>query len=230
MSAVLEMREVSFAAQYPYECELNGFSLALEPGDLCLIAPPSGRLVTPIADVACGIVEPARGEVLLHGAGWAARSPQDAAAERGRIGRVFERSGWLSNLDVDENITLAQRYHRRHEPQEVLRAAQALAAELELDGIPQGRPAHVDRSLLLKAQWVRALLGEPKLLLLERPTRELSPAEGAPLVKAINRLREQTGAAVIWITGRSERMEDSALRPTRKCAMEGGALRDLNQL
>ncbi|MCO5068063.1 MAG: hypothetical protein M9910_05155 [Kiritimatiellae bacterium] len=230
MSAILEMRDVSFAIEQPYECELSGLSLRLEPGELCLIAPPPGRFATPIADLACGIVEPEQGVVVFDGVEWTARSPLEASAARGRVGRVFERSGWLSNLDMDENITLAQRYHRSRELHEALQEAQSLASELGLGELPQGRPAHVGREELLKAQWVRALLGKPALLLLERPLRDLAPAEGAPFVQAVNRLREREGSAVIWITGTFDRMEDSALRPTRKCAMEGGALRDLVEL
>lgn len=227
MNAILELRDVSFDERAPYECELRGVSLSLAPGDLWVVRAVEGQPITPLADVACGLVAPESGEVLFSGKPWSARSASDAASARGRIGRVFERSGWLSNLDIDENITLAQRYHMRRSPMEALDEARALARELGLDEIPAGRPAHADRIPLLKAQWVRALMGRPMLLLLERPVRDLSPANFTPLLQAISRLRDQDGVAVLWITDSHERLDDSALRPTRKCAMEQGALRNL---
>jgi phospholipid/cholesterol/gamma-HCH transport system ATP-binding protein len=178
--------------------------------------------------VACGVIAPVAGAALFDGREWTSRSPDDAAAARGRIGRVFERAGWLSNLDVDENITLAQRYHRRRHPEDTLEEARALASELGIGDLPVGRPAFVERDLLLRCQWVRALMGKPALLLLERPGRDLPAASVAPLIAAVNRRREQDGLAVLWLTDAHERIADSELRPTQKFAIEGGALRALN--
>ncbi len=226
MTDVLDIREVHLAPRPPYDVGLAGLSLALKPGELCLVRVSEGEPVTPLADVASGIVEPEAGAVLFEGKEWSVCSADVAAAMRGRIGRVFERAGWLSNLDVDENITLAQRYHTQRNPDEILHEARALAEELGLEGIPAGRPAHVERDLLQRAQWIRALLGSPRLLLLERPGRDLPAKELAPLIAAVNKRRDRDGVAVLWLTDSHERVTDSALRATRKCAMEDGALRD----
>lgn len=226
MTAMLDIREVHLTSRAPYDVGLAGLSLALKPGDLCLVRVSEGEPITPLADVASGLVEPEAGAVLFEGKEWSVCTAEVAAALRGRIGRVFERAGWLSNLDVDENITLAQRYHTKRDPAEILQEARALAEELGLGGIPAGRPAHVERDLLQRAQWIRALLGSPRLLLLERPGRDLPASELAPLIAAVNKRREQHGVAVLWLTDAHERFTDSALRATRKCAMEEGALRD----
>lgn len=228
MSLVLDIREVHMASRFPYQGGLSGVSLALAPGELCLMRLPEGAPISPLADLSSGLVEPEAGAVLFDGQEWSTLSADAAAKARGRIGRVFERAGWLSNLDVDENITLAQRYHTTRDPDKILNEARALADELGLGEIPQGRPAHVERDVLLRAQWVRALLGSPRLLLLERPGRDLPAPVVAPLVTAINKRREQHGVAVLWLTDSHEYVADSALRPTRKCAMQDGALRDWN--
>lgn len=225
MTRVLELREVFVDRKPPYDLALRGFSLRLAPGELALIRIPEGAPITPIADVASGLIAAEAGAVLFEGREWSTYSARDAAAARGRVGRVFERAGWLSNLDVDENITLPQRYHARRDPAEAWAEAQALGRELGLTALPSGRPAFVERGLLLRAQWVRALMGAPTLLLLERPARDLSAAQAEPLIQAINRRREQRGLAVLWLTDSHERLNDSALRPTLKCAMENGGLR-----
>lgn len=227
MSNVLELREVFVEVRPPYDAGLRGISLRLAPGELVLIRTPEGAPVTPLADVASGLTPAEAGAALFEGREWTTCSAHDAAVARGRIGRVFERAGWLSNLDVDENLTLAQRYHARRDPAEALAEAQALARELGIAAIPPGRPAFVDRAVLQRAQWIRALMGAPSLLLLERPARDVGAADAESLVRAVNRRREQHGVAVLWLTDSHERLTDSALRPTRKCAMEEGALRPM---
>lgn len=227
MNAILEFRDVSFAEQPPYESGLSAVSLSLAPGELLLVRAPEGRPVTPLADAASGLLDLDAGEIIFDNKSWAARSAGEAASKRGLIGRVFERSDWLSNLDVDENITLAQRYHKRRDPAEVLEEARALAREVGLGEIPPGRPAQVERMALLKSQWVRALMGRPKLLLLERPVSDLPPTDIAAFVAALNLRRERDGVGILWITDSHEIVDDSALRPTRKCAMEQGAMREI---
>lgn len=230
MSAILEFRDVSFREQPPYECGLDAVSFSLAPAELLLVRAPEARPTTPLADAASGLLDLAGGEVAFDGKGWAARSAGEAASARGLIGRVFERYDWLSNLDMDENITLAQRYHARRDPLEALEEARGLARELGFEELPAGRPARLERVVLLKAQWIRALMGKPKLLLLERPIRDMATADADLLVKALNLRRERDGTAIVWITGSYERLEDSALRPTRKCAMEQGAMREVKSL
>ena len=226
MNSVLEFSSVSMEERAPYENGLRAVSFVLEPGDLLLIRIPEGHSLAPLADVASGLVEPDEGVIRFLGKSWAEGYEADRAAARGRIGRVFERAGWLSNLDFDENITLAQRYHTRRDPAEILAEAQTLARELGLGDIPAGRPAHRDRAVLLAAQWVRALIGRPRLLLLERPARDLPGGAVDPFARVILRRREQDGLAVVWLTDSHENLDDSALRPTRKCAMQDGTLKD----
>lgn len=225
MSDVLQLHDVSVAERPPNEGGLCDVSLRLAPGDVCVLQIPVGTVLTPLADVASGLIDPDSGSVSFLGKSWSAYSARDAATARGRMGRVFVRADWLSNLDVDENITLSQRYHAHRAPEDALEEARSLARELGLGELPSGRPAFVDRARLLKAQWVRALMGAPALLLLDRPARELSLADSAPLIAKLQERRKRDGLAVLWITDSHERMDDSALRPTQKCAMEKGVLR-----
>lgn len=226
MSAVLEFRDVSLAAAPPYETGVTGVSFVLSPGDLALIRLSYAARVTPLADLACGVVDPDAGEVLFGGVAWAATGADRQAEQRGRVGRVFERAGWLSNLDVDENVTLARRYHERMDPAAALAAAQELALRLGLPALPAGRPAGAPRGDLLRAQWVRALMGEPLLLLLERPGRDLASGAVDPLVAELNRRRAK-GAAVLWLTDEHERIEEADMRPTLKFDLQDGNIRPL---
>ena len=196
---VLVFDRVSLAEQPPYDSGLAEVSFTLRAGELGLVEVSAEDSRTPLADLACGILEPEAGRVSYQGVDWRERSPDDAARARGGIGRVFDAGGWISNLDVDENITLAARYHEQRPPAEVRAEAESLARAIGQPELIHTRPTLVSRNELRRSQWVRALLGQPPLLLMERPAHDLPAAWHGPLQEQLDRARAR-GAAVLWIT------------------------------
>jgi len=196
-------------------------SWSLEAGGLAWVwitETAAGRL---LADAIGGLVEPEQGSIRFCGDDWRTLSPARSAAARGRIGRVFDPPGWISNLDVDENVLLAGRFYRRG-PDTALRAeAESLALQFGLNGLPQARPSKVSRSDLRSAEWVRALVGEPDLLLLENPERGAQPDRVRALREAVQSARRR-GAAVLWMRSESAGGVPAELEPTGVFRLSGG--------
>lgn len=197
---IIAMEDVTVETQPPYETGLAGASLTLRAGALAMVYIPEGFAYTPLADMLQGLVEPDAGVVKYLGEDWRTMDPGRAAAQRGTIGRVFDQRGWISNLDVDENITLAARHHARRSVPEIEQEALALAQAFGLPELPRKRPALLRRADLRRCEWVRALLGGPSLVVLEHPTRDVF-AEAVPKLVAELRAARARGAAVLWITG-----------------------------
>src|ERR1035437_7497838 len=110
-TSILNFANVSLRTQPPYAHDLAEVTLELLEGEMGLVLIPPHTEDFPLADLAEGLVTPDTGTVTFQGADWEELGPDAAAAARGNIGRVFENRGWISNLDVDENITLAARHH-----------------------------------------------------------------------------------------------------------------------
>ncbi len=171
---------------------------ALAPGDAAMLLVDEFAR-HPLADAAAGLAAPVRGRVLFDGADWAVLGPREAAARRGRIGRVFTGAAWISNLDLDENVLLAAAHHRRTPPGGAREALRAWARRFGLDELPDTRPAWLERVDAQKAQWVRALYAEPALVVLERPSDGVDADAAAALTTAL-RAGCARGAAVLWLT------------------------------
>ena len=197
---IVAMEDVTVETRPPYETGLAGASLVLRAGALAMVYIPEGFAYTPLADMVQGLVEPDAGVVRYRGGDGRAMDPARAAAQRGTIGRVFDQRGWISNLDVDENITLASRHHTLRPVPEIEQEALALAQSFGLPEIPRKRPALLRRADLRRCEWVRALIGTPSLVVLEHPTRDVF-AEAIPKLVAAVRAARGRGAAVMWITG-----------------------------
>lgn len=221
---VLELSGLHLAATPPYDTGLAGLDLVVRRGELVVVLLEEGMWRHPLADVVSGLLPPDAGAVRIFGSGWDGLSPDVQAVSRWKIGRVFEGNGWVSNLDVDENITLSERHHTRRPLAEIEDEMQRLAGVAGLDGIPPGRPAAVSRERLQRCEWVRSMMGQPWLVLLERPGQDLSPGWRTGCGGLVAQARAR-GAAVIWLCEDAAEWNDKSLNPTLKLRAEGNTLR-----
>ena len=172
-------------------------SFQLNQGELLLVRLERENERLPLADATEGLVPPTQGNVKFLGEDWQSISADDAAARRGKIGRLFEDEGWVSDLDVDQNIMLSQRHHTLRSEQDILEEALKLARVFGLPGLPRGRPGNMRRWDLRKAACIRAFLGQPAFIVVEQSVRGVYADLMAPLINAVQSARRR-GAAVLW--------------------------------
>ncbi len=172
----------------------------LAPGDLVWLDASrfETAIVTAWFDALTGLAPVVSGAIHLDGQPWDQRSAWEQDHLRGRIRRVDREGGWVSNLDVTENIILAERHFGDRPEQAILQDAAALAGRLALPCLPEGRPAYASPEGLRQANWVRGLLGNPLLLLVHERTPDLPEATVAGIRQVVAEKRRQ-GAAVLWI-------------------------------
>jgi phospholipid/cholesterol/gamma-HCH transport system ATP-binding protein len=223
MDAVLEFQEVAVDGGHPYDTSIWQVTFSLMRGDLLLIYLEPGHLHTPLADAAQGLVEPSQGRVRYLGCDWRQRTDRQANEARASIGRLYSEPGWLSDLDMEENITLAQRHHTHRPESEIRDEASELALLFSLPGLPSGPSTSMRRQDLRGAACVRALLGKPTLLILERPTASVYPTIMPALMTSIGVARSR-GSAVLWTTADREVWNDPGIRPTARASMSGSQL------
>lgn len=222
-SSILRFDRVSLTAQRPYTQDLTEITLELCAGEAGLVLVPPHSDGLPLADLAEGLVTPDSGSVKFADAEWEEMDPDQAATARGRIGRVFEKRGWISNLDVDENITLAQRHHTTRPLAAIEAEALTFAKQFGFDELPHLRPALLRGGDLRRAAWIRALLGAPRLVLLEHPLREIPSANAVQLLDAVNAARAR-GAAALWIAESFQGLENHREHFSRVWKLEGARL------
>jgi phospholipid/cholesterol/gamma-HCH transport system ATP-binding protein len=197
--------------------------LALGAGDLVLVQPGDDQHERALADVACGLLVPARGAVRFLGRAWPELPADQANALRGRIGRLVLRGAWLPYLSLLDNVLLAQLHHTRRPYSELCAEAARWAAWFGLPGVPMGRPDETSPAVLLRAGCIRAFLGRPVLIVLESAGDALREELVAPLINAMRTARDR-GAAVLWFCRNHELLEDPTLPATRRLRFLGDKL------
>lgn len=222
--SILEFESVTVAGGHPYDTGLYQVSFAIRAGELVLVRLGNDQARVPVADAASGIIRPDEGSVRSLGQDWNELPSRRADVARGQIGRVFAGTGWVSDLTVEENITLAQRHHTNRPDADIRSEAAALAKRFTLPGLPQGYASAVRRQDLQRAACVRAFLGQPKLLILEEPTAGVYPQIMTPLMASLREARAR-GAAALWLTADQNVWNDRGIPATLRCTMSGSQLR-----
>lgn len=198
--SVLKFRDVRL--NYLSGKETEGFNFTLNPGELALFCSDSQKRTPEIAELAMGLRRPSTGDIEYFGENWLKMAAPDVQRCRGTIGRVFAPRGgsnWIQNLDIDENIMVAQFFRPGQTTAMVHKRAQEMGQRFGFEDLPHSRPSNASAEELTKAQWVRAFLPDPlKLLILERPGFHLTLDQMRPLVQQIQRVRKE-GTPVLWI-------------------------------
>jgi ABC-type lipoprotein export system ATPase subunit len=188
-----------------------GLDLQLDSGDLALIDARDPLLAAGFADLCCGLHRPVEGEVRFLQRDWSGQPTETADALRGLIGRVMSSPGWLRFLDAATNVLLQQIHHTRTDIESLREDAARLATQFGLPGLPNGTIAELSSGDLMRVGYVRAFVGEPKLVILESPVQGLHQDMVPALLNRLWEVRDRGGAA-IWLT-RSRMIWDNPLFP-----------------
>ena len=220
LTSILEFKDVTLHAGSLRTTGIGGVSFSLGRGDIAMVAVEEGREHIPLAPLAQGLLTPDMGKVYFDGECWEEAGPGHQSQMRGRIRRVFEHYGWVTNLDVMENICLAEYHHTQRPLDEIKQEVRALARRFGIDEVPEARPTRVHNLILRKLEWVRAFVGVPDLIILERPLAGAPKADTARLVEAVCEAAKR-GVAVLWIADELRVFECRELACVRRFRMDG---------
>src|ERR1700756_3085220 len=149
-----------------------------------------------------GWIQPSEGEMRWEGEKMVLSGPSEARA-RG-IGMVFQHFSLFDNLTVAENVALGL------DGTESFRDMSARLEQLSRDyGLPLDPRREVWQLSVGERQRieiVRALMQDPKFLILDEPTAVLTPQEADQLFIVLERL-EQEGRALLYISHKLEKVK-----------------------
>jgi general nucleoside transport system ATP-binding protein len=173
----------------------DAIDLDLWPAEIHALLGENGAGKSTLVKVIYGLIQPSAGELRWDGEKIALTGPADARA-RG-IGMVFQHFSLFENLTVAENVALGLA------PTEPFAAVSARLAEVSrVYGLPLDPKREVWRLSVGERQRieiVRALMQNPRLLILDEPTAVLTPQEADQLFVVLERLKHER-RAILYIS------------------------------
>lgn len=172
---------------------VDGFSLELGVGERHALIGCNGAGKSTVLHMIAGAVKPTSGRIRFGGVDITGRTAH-RRSRRG-IARTFQTPALLDTFTCLENLTMAARpHHREHRMFPVARRKYLTARAMgqlevlgltDLAGLPAGELSHGRRRLLEIAV---ALMGTPRLLLLDEPAAGLTDTDSAALVECLRSL------------------------------------------
>jgi simple sugar transport system ATP-binding protein len=187
----------------------NQIDLDIAEGEIHALLGENGAGKSTLVKMLFGVLQPSAGQILWQGQPVVIGSPGEA--RRTGIGMVFQHFSLFEALTVGENIALSL------DPGISLAQISDEAASLSRQyGLPLDPKAHVaDLSVgeRQRIEIVRALLQNPKLIILDEPTSVLTPQEADRLFETLFKLRGE-GRSVLYISHRLEEVRRICDRAT----------------
>jgi NitT/TauT family transport system ATP-binding protein len=171
---------------------LDGFDLAVRPGEFLTLLGPSGCGKSTALRIVAGLSEPSSGAVE-----WAQSAAGTAPARR-QIGFVFQEPTLMPWATVAANVRLPLRLLGIDAG-----APERIGAALERVGLAafaQAYPRELSGGMKMRASIARALVTEPKLLLMDEPFAALDEITRFRLNSDLLRLWQSLGKTVVFVT------------------------------
>ena len=175
---------------------ITDVTLQVTPGAVHGLIGPNGAGKTTMVNVLTGFQAPSLGEILLGDRSVGSLSPH--ALRRTGIARTFQAGRLFTGLDVLDNlaITGVGLGHSRSESEaEAMRVLRWIGVEHLAELPAAGLPYTDERRVGIG----RAIMFNPKFLLLDEPAAGMSEAEADDLASVIKRVAEELGCGVLLI-------------------------------
>lgn len=176
-------------------CAIDGLDAVLD-APVCGLIGPNGAGKTTLVNVLCGFVQPAAGQVTVDQAPLLPLSP--AARVRFGLRRSFQTEQVVEDLSVWDNVLAVLDHvpHARAERDAQVARALAHAGLTDRAAVPGAVLNLCERRML---ELAKALVGRPRLVLLDEPGAGLSEIEAVRLREAIVAIPSAFGAQVLLI-------------------------------
>lgn len=179
---------------------LQNVSLEVAPGEVHALIGENGAGKSTLMKILSGACRADAGEILLEGETFLPFDPLEA--RRAGIAMIYQELTLAPDLSVEENIVLGEEPSRggwigRQKRQELALAA---LRELNHENIPL--KAAVRTRPIAEQQIVeiaRALITEPKVLIMDEPTSSLTQRDTENLFAVIGRLKKR-GVSIVYIS------------------------------
>jgi phospholipid/cholesterol/gamma-HCH transport system ATP-binding protein len=191
---MIELRDVT--VRFGGRAALEGVTVAFRAGELCALLGGPGSGKTTLIKVACLLLRPESGAVLVDGADLAAKSERELGRVRARFGVAFQNLGLFDALTVVDNVALPLARRGVAEAEARARAAAALRS-VGLAGAEEKRPAQLSGGMKRRAAFARAVVAEPSFSLYDDPFTGLDPVACARIGQLIARLHRARSACTV---------------------------------
>ena len=173
---------------------VDGVDLEVRRGEFLTLLGPSGSGKTTTLRMVAGFMAPTGGSIEIDGKDMTRTPPH-----RRDVGMVFQNYALFPHMTAAQNIAFPLQMRRKSSSEIKRRVADALAL-VKLDGFGERYPRQLSGGQQQRIALARAVVFEPRLLLMDEPLGALDRKLREALQLEIMHVSRQLGATVLYVT------------------------------
>lgn len=173
---------------------LDDVSLSVKAGEIVVVFGPSGTGKTVLLRMIAGVHYPDTGSIAIDG-----EDVTDASPEARGVGMAFQNFALFPHFSTFENIA-SPLEARATPPAKLKEQVGAIARMLKIDHVLGHAPRELSNGQKQRTALARALVAQPKVLLLDDPLRNVDAKLRYEMRLELPRLLRTFNAAVIYVT------------------------------
>jgi tungstate transport system ATP-binding protein len=189
------LEAVDLGRSYGPKGVLQGVSLAIQPGEILAVIGPTGSGKTTLLRLLDQLEEPSSGRIIFGGR---QVTPGSRTAVRRQISMVLQKPV-VFNASVYDNVAFPLRW-RRYDRKAISEKVNAMLHTVGLDGYQKRKARTLSGGETQKVALARAIITDPKVLLLDEPTANLDPVSLNTIEEMILRINRESGMAIVIAT------------------------------
>jgi len=205
---LLEFRHVS--CKIPDAEPVVDLTFSLDHGSNAVFFGVEGSGLRSLSQLILGLETRYEGDILFQGDTIRGLDYLGRLSYLNRIGYIHGDYGLISNMTVEQNISLRLEYYSQLSPQEIREVTERLMAELGIISRRSARPVELRLSEILRTAYARAVAHNPDLLIMEHALIGHSPLNIRSFMDVLERRAAASDMSVIFITYEPQKFLDLA--------------------
>jgi iron(III) transport system ATP-binding protein len=178
---------------------VNGVSLNIEKGERVVILGPSGCGKTTILRMVAGFIHPDKGRIAIDGFAVANNGKCLVEPENRQVGMVFQDLALWPHMNVYENLAFGLKAKKVSKKERRERIDEILE-KVQMTPFRNAYPGDLSGGQQQRIALARALVMQPKILLMDEPLSSLDIDLNLLLRREILRLQEEFGITMLYVT------------------------------
>src|SRR4051812_12665194 len=179
---------------------LDDVSFDIPPGEaLCLMGRSgTGKSVT--LKLTIGLIRPDQGRICIEGQNIVEMNEDGLSSVRRKIGFLFQSAALFDSFSLNDNLALPLMRFTNKSQDEIDFVVQK---ELEAVGLAEARyrmPAELSGGMRKRAGLARALVLEPRILLIDEPSSGLDRITSSEIDDLLLKVKKEYGATLVIVT------------------------------
>ncbi|MEA2670011.1 MAG: phospholipid/cholesterol/gamma-HCH transport system ATP-binding protein [Chloroflexota bacterium] len=198
MDAVIELTDLRKA--FGTFTVLDGVTCRIPRGGVTALMGPSGTGKSVSLRHIVGLLMPDSGDIVVDGRSVPHLREKEILELRRSIGMLFQDGALFSSMNLYDNVAFPLRQHTRMSEDQVRDTVVARLSEVGLAGAEKRMPNELSGGMRKRAGFARALVMEPKILLVDEPDSGLDPVRTTLLCDLIKEIASKYQATVVVVT------------------------------